>query len=200
MQVHLQTILNNPVIGASIGSVVGAAGLLFWSGAALLIALTYQPAPNLTDGRDVSGNLLNKIDTRSISNRNFFGFADVRPEIIVDDLPETKLQLILRGAFTAPNEEHAGAIIEDNQKKAEHYSVGDTLPGDATLTSIHADRIVLERNGLYETLYFPNDNDRSGIGTRVNKSSSSDDSYTVDPEAEARRKAIRERIKKLRGK
>ena len=195
---HLQTLVNNPVLGASVGTVIGAAGMLFWSGTALVLALSYTPQPNLSSAGNPVAQA-SRVDTQSIGNRNFFGFADAKPTIVIDNLPETKLELVLRGAFSAGDEAQAGAIIEDDKKNAEHYAIGDAVPGDATLKSIHEDRVVLERFGRYETLYFPNDNDQSGIGTRVNTSGGGGDSGDfVDPAAEARRKAIQERIKKLR--
>lgn len=143
------------------------------------------------------------IDPSSIAERNFFGLASDKPVVDVQALPETKLELTLRGAFAAAEGEPATAIIEeDNRKVSETYLVGDELPGDATLSAVYPDRIVLSRNGLLETLYFPSDASLAGVGTRSNANASPTSANTgaSDPEAAKRREAIRERIRQLRGK
>ena len=71
------------------------------------------------------------------------------------DAPETKLQLILRGALSSNDPKHARAIIADPRGKEEQYGLGDTLPGNAELSEVHPDRVILKRNGRYETLRLP---------------------------------------------
>jgi general secretion pathway protein C len=73
------------------------------------------------------------------------------------DAPETKLQLILRGALSSNDSEHARAIIADPRGKEEAYEIGQQLPGDAELSEIHPDRVILKRNGRFETLRLPKD-------------------------------------------
>ena len=73
------------------------------------------------------------------------------------DAPETKLKLILKGALASTDPEHARAIIADPRGKELQYAVGEKLPGNAELSEIHADRIILKRNGRFETLRLPKD-------------------------------------------
>jgi len=73
------------------------------------------------------------------------------------EAPETKLKLILKGALASNNPEHARAIIADPRGKEEQYAVGEKLPGNAELSEIHPDRIILKRNGRFETLRLPKD-------------------------------------------
>ena len=73
------------------------------------------------------------------------------------EAPETKLNLILRGALASNNPEHARAIIADPRGKEEQYAVGEQLPGNAELSEIHPDRVILKRNGRFETLRLPRD-------------------------------------------
>jgi general secretion pathway protein C len=73
------------------------------------------------------------------------------------DAPETKLKLILKGALASTDPEHARALIADPRGKEEQYAVGEKLPGNAELSEIHADRVILKRNGRFETLRLPKD-------------------------------------------
>ena len=69
--------------------------------------------------------------------------------------PETRLKLTLKGVFASDEKGVGRAIIGDPKGKEESYSVGDPLPGGATLSEIFPDRIILERNGRFETLKLP---------------------------------------------
>ena len=71
------------------------------------------------------------------------------------DAPETRLKLTLRGVFASEDSSGGRAIVGDPQGKEENYAVGDPLPGGAKLSEIYPDRIILERNGRFETLRLP---------------------------------------------
>ena len=73
------------------------------------------------------------------------------------DAPETKLNLILKGALASSDPVNARAIIGDPRGKEEQYAVGEQLPGNAELSEIHPDRVILKRNGRFETLRLPRD-------------------------------------------
>lgn len=79
--------------------------------------------------------------------------------------PETRLKLVLRGAFASDDRQLARAIIADPRGKEEHYSVGDTLPGNAELSEVHPDKVILKRGGRFETLRLPDE--RSAGGSRA---------------------------------
>lgn len=70
-------------------------------------------------------------------------------------LPETRLNLVLRGVYASENPRTAGAIISEPNGKQGFYRVGARLPGGAVLKEVHADRIILERSGRLETLRLP---------------------------------------------
>jgi len=199
MSLSLNSLTNNPVIMAGAALVTAAGLATAASFGILLTALLYSPDINFQ--LSAGETPINKINPQDIGQRNFFGLAQAAPSIIVEDLPETKLELKLRGAFTAVDNANAGAIIEDDRKVAHHYAIGDEVPGDATLRAIYADRVVLARNGLLETLYFPDEIDTSGINTRRNINASDSGANSVDSEAnKQRRDAIRDRIRQLRGR
>jgi general secretion pathway protein C len=90
-----------------------------------------------------------------------------------ENLPETNLRLFLRGVLAADGEFPGSALIEDDKSKTEAYLVGDELPGNATLRSVHPNRVIIERSGKLENLYFPESEDRSGM------------SFTADQQEEA---------------
>ena len=77
------------------------------------------------------------------------------------DAPETKLNLMLKGALASNDPDHARAIIADPRGKEEQYAVGEQLPGNAELSEIHPDRVILKRNGRFETLRLPKDKQSS---------------------------------------
>ena len=202
MVFNLQRLSQSPVILSSGLLLLGTAVLVMVSIGVLLGAFLYSPQPTLYTGQQQG--ITNAINPSHIGDRNFFGLAQAEPELQVDNLPETPLALVLRGAFVSADQTTAGAIIQNSDTKVtDHYYVGETLAGEAELKAIYADRVVLTRNGLLETLYFPDMSDRSGIGAVKNTQSSAASSATESIEEETarkRREAIRERIKQLRNR
>lgn len=71
------------------------------------------------------------------------------------DLPETTLQLDLKGIYSDPNEEMGSAIIAVPGKQDHVYLIGDTVPGGAVLLDIYEDRVILRRAGQLEALMLP---------------------------------------------
>jgi general secretion pathway protein C len=84
------------------------------------------------------------------------GSAPVKTNAPID-APETSLKLVLRGVFSSDDKANGHAIIADPQGKEEQYSVGDNLPGNAELSEVHAEKVILKRSGRYETLRLPTD-------------------------------------------
>ncbi|MBC7184515.1 MAG: general secretion pathway protein GspC, partial [Marinobacter sp.] len=93
-----------------------------------------------------------------LSSLSLFGTAasnSVATEIDTENLPETNLRLFLRGVLAAQGDFPGSALIEDDKSKTEAYLVGDALPGNAKLRSVHPNRVIIERAGKLENLYFP---------------------------------------------
>ncbi len=104
--------------------------------------------------------------TQNIKNYQLFGSsrsANAEKAVVkTENLPKTNLRLILRGvSATGENSSNASALIEGPNKETLKYSIKDSLPGKAKLKSVYANRIVIERNGRLENLYFP---DAKNIG------------------------------------
>ncbi len=90
-----------------------------------------------------------------IVNAHLFGVVQSRPQIVQPaSVPETRLNLTLRGVLAAPGEQ-AIALIASGSGPESVYQVGDRLPGGAVLKEVLPDRVVLERNGQLETLKLP---------------------------------------------
>ena len=82
------------------------------------------------------------------------------------DAPDTRLKLELRGSLASDNPEQARAIIADPKGKEDQYAIGDKVPGNAELSEIHPDRVILLRNGRYETLRLP-ETSKKGSSSRI---------------------------------
>lgn len=74
------------------------------------------------------------------------------------DAPDTRLKLVLHGVLVSDQSGKARAIIADPKGKEEQYAIGDTLPGNAELSEVYPDRVILKRNGRFETLRLIQDN------------------------------------------
>jgi general secretion pathway protein C len=147
----------------------------------------------------------------NLSSLDLFGAvsAESAPaEMDTGNLPETNLRLFLRGVLAADGDFPGSALIEDDKGKTEAYLVGDELPGNATLRSVHPNRVIIERSGKLENLYFPESEDRSGIsfttGQREEPAPATRQVTSFSPTKapatsdEQRRQEIRQRLEQLR--
>lgn len=153
----------------------------------------------------------------SLASLNLFGKAgemENQAEPDTENLPETNLRLFLRGVLAASGDFPGSALIEDDRNRTEAYLVGDELPGDATLRSVRANRVIIERGGKLESLYFPDDEDRSGVTLASSQADDSGDEPTrtqAQPgssgqssssgngaNSDQRREEIRRRLEQLR--
>ncbi|MGM0570063.1 type II secretion system protein N [Marinobacter sp.] len=151
-----------------------------------------------------------------LASIDMFGRAD--PEALTadqdtEDLPETNLRLFLRGVLAGTEEQPGSALIEDDRNRTEVYIIGDELPGNARLRSVHANRIIIERSGKLENLYFPETEDSRGMelaaiengAQPVQTVGDGQDQNAGQPRAMAspqatdeRRQQIRQRLEQLR--
>ncbi|WP_250658733.1 type II secretion system protein N [Alkalimarinus coralli] len=106
------------------------------------------------------------VDSSILLTQSLFGKEDSsRPtqQLMKNvEAPKTKLQLQLKGVFTAEREEESSAIVAERGKKGEYFKIGDKLPGNAELVAVYSDRVLLKRNGRLETLSFE-DTKKGGI-------------------------------------
>ena len=97
---------------------------------------------------------------RQISQKHIFGVAGtVEKKKTVIEAPETKLDLKLRGIL-ATGDELGLAIIAKGRQAEKMYKIGDKLPGNASLNSVYADRVLIESSRGLETLRIELDKNR----------------------------------------
>lgn len=95
---------------------------------------------------------------KEVANLHLFGEADVKlvPSArALINAPNTRLRLTLRGVLAIDDPTLAIAIIADDKGKEKYYKTGAALPGNATLHTIYADRVILSRAKGLETLPLP---------------------------------------------
>lgn len=103
---------------------------------------------------------------RQIAAWHLFGAPSQKQPVVQEaapvDAPDTRLRLTLSGVFASEDDKEARAIIGDQRGKQDSYSAGDSLPGGVKLSAIHPDRVILQRDGRYETLRLPRNQRRGG--------------------------------------
>lgn len=96
---------------------------------------------------------------KKITNYNLFGKFEAKKAVVAPTqplvVPETRLNLKLRGVFASDDKTAARAIIADARGDEDSYSIGSQVPGGAILNEIYPDRVILEHNGRLETLKLP---------------------------------------------
>jgi general secretion pathway protein C len=96
------------------------------------------------------------VEPVNFSAVQLFGSASVQPTAVAQqDIPDTRLKLELKGAFSSSEASRASALVSEKGKTAKRYYVNESLPGDAVLTQVNSDYITLSRGGQLEVLRFP---------------------------------------------
>lgn len=91
-----------------------------------------------------------------VADLALFGELGERPAPEVVVAPETRLRLRLVGLVAGEGPEQGRAIIAESGNPERLYAVGDAVGGgQARLHQIHTDRVILEREGSFETLRLP---------------------------------------------
>ncbi|HAJ91084.1 MAG TPA: type II secretion system protein GspC [Gammaproteobacteria bacterium] len=124
------------------------------------------------------------------------GSAPVQTSSAPVDAPDTKLKLVLRGLYSSDDLDKGHAIIADPRGKEEQYSIGDMLPGNAELSEVHADKVILQRGGRYETLRLPKDDKPGNTVSSRNASPSRSVSTRSSSSPAQRLKQVRENMRK----
>lgn len=93
-------------------------------------------------------------DYRAIAAAHLFGRPAAQPHSQQETLhaPPTRLKLQLRGVVLTEEIADARAIIAVPGKPERAYARGAEVPGGATLEAFYPDRVILNRDGRYETL------------------------------------------------
>jgi len=166
----LRTLFESPQNNARLALVVNllmitliayAAATMSWQ----LVSSFTQQEQAVTVSRSVA-----KAETRTslstVSPLHVFGEADREPVTSNEPIvaPDTRLRLELTGLFASSDPKQSLAIISEKNGKDESYRIGDTLPGNATLHEVYADRVILRRLGKLETLRLKEPAEKLEIG------------------------------------
>ena len=130
-------------------------GVILAQGALFVLAeQTASVAPIVPPSKQksVSQAKAPRIDVAAL---NLFGEVDAEPATVAVDAPRTSLNLQLLGVFSATDPKRASAIVSEVGKQGLLYQVHDKMPGNATLSSVHVDHILIKRGGRLEKLTFP---------------------------------------------
>jgi general secretion pathway protein C len=99
-----------------------------------------------------------EFNMQNILEAHLFGrLSDAAEPVVVQqtEVPETRLNLQLRGVITNDIAEYAVAIIADNRGRDQIYRVGQQVPGGARLHAVQSEQVVLNRAGSLESLRLP---------------------------------------------
>jgi general secretion pathway protein C len=120
-----------------------------------MIAWTERPVVSAPGAG--GGSMDSSVRLQPMAAHDLFGrSANQQPvaEMVRRSAPETRLNLSLEGVMVAQRPEDSGAIVAGSNGVTEHYRVGDTLPGNAELAEVENNRVLIRRNGQYESLSF----------------------------------------------
>ena len=129
-----------------------------------------QPAMPISFSKDGDSSQARQV-LRPVDRYHLFGRPGAA-QVVAEapkEAPKTRLRLLLKGVFTGEDGGRSGAIIEEIGKSAEYYKLGDSLPGNVKLAEVYADRVILDRAGNYEALFFEESSKASVISAVVSQ-------------------------------
>lgn len=106
--------------------------------------------------KKASSGQTKRLSIQEILTLNLFGFYQENPEAeveeVIQDAPETRLNLTLSATVASSDKNIAAAIIEKSGKQ-ETYGIGENIVGTrATLEQVLTDRVIIKQSGRMETL------------------------------------------------
>jgi general secretion pathway protein C len=94
-------------------------------------------------------------DISSLVNAHLFGNAAVQASGDAANAPPTSIPLVLAGVLATSDPKEGMAIIGESAAAAKVVTVGQQVPGGAQLHSVYADRAIIDRAGVLESVYLP---------------------------------------------
>lgn len=111
---------------------------------------TTQASPSVSQNGQLSVNVA------AMQEWHLFGREEVKKTVepIAQEAPKTTLKLELLGVFLGQEGALSTAIIGEIGQTPSSYKEGDFIASGVTLKEVHADKVILNRSGRYETLAF----------------------------------------------
>ena len=164
----LITQLNNPAALQQINqrSAAVVSMLLIVACAYVLVEISWMMFPQGNDAdlpaqtktKPVTKNKIQNTKFKNLTTANIFGVSETAVVQKQTKVPETRLNLTLKGLLAATPMEMASAIISKGKNgKEDIFSVGDKMPGGILIKEINIDHVLLERNGQLEKLMMQKD-------------------------------------------
>ncbi len=94
-------------------------------------------------------------DIGGLVNAHLFGNAAVQASGDAANAPPTSIPLVLAGVLATADPKQGMAIIGESAAAAKVVAVGQQVPGGAQLHSVYADRAIIDRSGVLESVYLP---------------------------------------------
>lgn len=130
--------------------------------------LLLEPVPTITarvnwdlaSGQTASDGPTVQERARAVATGQWFG--EVAPEQVAAEpepvrpvsMPETRLQLELRGVMAGDTPTQGSALIAQRSNDSAMFRIGETIFNQAELLEVYGDRVVIRRDGALETLSF----------------------------------------------
>ncbi|HBF09030.1 MAG TPA: hypothetical protein DHW71_16155 [Gammaproteobacteria bacterium] len=121
----------------------------------LLLSGVEKPALTTSDAQENVAEPLAEVDLGQLQKWNLMGSLakkEAAPAPVT--APKTTLKLELLGVFLGKEGAVSTAIIGEIGKSPDYFKEGDKIANGVTLKEVFADRVILNRNGRYETLAF----------------------------------------------
>jgi len=106
------------------------------------------------------------IDVQAIATAHLFGQVQIE-QAAPEDAPPSQANLVLSAVFAANDPSKGLAVIGESPQSAKVYAVGAMVRPGTKLHSVYLDRVILDRNGQFETLSLPKPNTAGIITTRT---------------------------------
>lgn len=192
-----------PVVTAAVLAVAILA-LIGWQGLRMRQNVSDTPQAVARDNGPADSSREKDAALPQLEELAFFGTAGEQTSQSVEraeTLPETNLQLVLRGVMAGDTDDSDSALVEGPDGETKVYRIGDALPGNASLREVRQRRVVIERAGALETLTFPeNEGSRLALGSNQRSPSNDSDSKATEGAVTPadRSSDVRNRLNKLR--
>lgn len=139
---------------AALGACAAAALACLW----LLVRLTWLLVPqgDVASASTPVASTPAAVPVQSVGKWHLFG----NPQTIavlqqMRNAPATTLKLTLRGTLAMDDAHEGIAMIEDEHGGERAYKVGEVVGSNAKLVAVYADHVVLDHEGVAETLNLP---------------------------------------------
>ncbi|TJY61133.1 type II secretion system protein GspC [Sinimarinibacterium sp. CAU 1509] len=128
------------------------AAQLVWALVPIPEAARWTPAP--VQPQPQAAAKTSTTDLSALIDRNLFGAYQAPEQAIAkaENAPDTRLSLTLMGVVADASPEQSRALIASSNGEEKSFSIGDDVTSGVKLENIYADRVLLSRQGQFETL------------------------------------------------